>query len=88
MDEEEKKEEESKDGATENAVSVDGVPNPYGDQPETTATSNRKSGFIDIVKKAKEKVETMKNKEAAAVEDTPSSDAQIESKPVVDNSEI
>ena len=63
MDEEEKKEEETKDeeGATGGA---DGVPNPYGDQPETENVGKVKSGFIDMVKKAKVKVEKKKDKEA------------------------
>ena len=69
MDEEEKKDEESKDGE---ASGVDGIPNPYGEpDPKSFEGTDVKSGFIGMVKKAKEKVEARKNKEAAEVVVTP-----------------
>ena len=60
MDEEEKKDEESKDGETSG---VDGIPNPYGEpDPKSFESTDVKSGFIGMVKKQKKKLKQERTK--------------------------
>ena len=70
---------------------ADGVPNPYGDQPETENVGKVKSGFIDMVKKAKEKVEKKKDKEAtpaAASTDIPDQPTTVSEPVTYSDSEL